>query len=264
MLTLFDISLAIARLVASDRMTNGAATAGTTTSLTDTVNLTQPNAYYDKGILWMRSGNHVGKVLAVTSHISNKLSFATPGTAIVAGELYSVVQNVYPYEQIKAAIMDALWETHIESTDTTLEGDGETLEFTIPSGVWDIKKVFFTDPDDTTRKPISTHWKEVYVGSTRKLKFDYGYAPIDGYTINLVYRDQHADLTTYSSEINSDIDTMWLQYKAAENLLMWAVGKYGNQAEYRIEERLNRVLEKLKRLSPRRGGPNVIIHTAGG
>lgn len=263
MLTLYDISLAVARIVTPENMTDGDATAGTTTSLTDTVNLLQPNEYYNKGILWIHSGTHARKILSVTGHYSNKLTFATPGTAIQAGDRYTVARDIYPYQRIKSAINTVLQETHIEAKDSTLEGDGETLSFTLPDGVWDVKRVYFTDPGNPTEEKISTHWKEQYTGTTRKLKFDYGCQPNDGYTINVIYRDQHPELTTYSSEINAEINTEWLKYKSAESLLLWAVGKYQTQSEYRVEERMNMVLERLKRMSARMGGPDVIVKTAG-
>lgn len=262
MLTLADISLSVARIVTPENITSGAATTGATTSLTDTVNLTQQNSYFDKGILWIRSGTHSGKVLLVTSHLSNKLSFAvlSPATAIAAGDLYAVARPIYPYEQIKSAIMQALDDTHVEGEDATLIGDGETLEFNLPSGVWDVKRVRIEHATEADDFSISTHWKE----QSGKIKFDYGYAPDDDYLIRLYYRDQHPALTTYSSEIDSEINTNWLKYKAAEYLLLWGMGVYKGATEYRIEERINKVMMELKRLTPRRGSPDVIVHTAGG
>lgn len=262
MYTLSEISLAVARIVMPDQMVDGEATAGSVSSLTDTANLTQPNEYFKGGILWLHSGAHAGEVYAVASHAVNKLNFTAVTGAIAAGDRYTVARDIYTYQKIKAAINTALTKTHIESTDTSLEGDGETLAFTLPSGVWDVKRVFFTDPDRLQEQLESTHWEEKYIGTARKLLFDRGYAPKDGYTINVVYRDQHPALTTYSSEINSDIDIEWLKYKAAEDLLLFGMGAYGSRVEFRIEERMNIVMEHLKRLRPR--GTDIIIHTAGG
>ncbi len=263
MLTLADISLAALRIVNPENIATGSATAGTTTSLTDTDNLTQPQQHFDRGILWIRSGTHIGKVLMVTGHSAAKLTFAALGSAISAGDRYAVARNLYPWQQIRNAIMDALWETHIESTDETLIGDGTTLEFTLPSGAWDVKRVVIKHPTDTSGlyDSISNHWRE----TNGKLKFDYGYAPDDDYKIAVTYRDQHAELTNATDEVNGEINYDWLKYKTAEYLLNWAMGKYGAQAEYRIEERMNMVMEKLKKLSPRiNTAPDIRIRNAGG
>jgi len=162
--------------------------------------------------------------------------------------------------RVISAINEALDETRVEAEDATLTGDGTTLHFALPSGVYDVKRVHIEDPDDATYKPISSHWKEQ--GGT--LKFDYGFAPDDGWTIRVVYKAAHPELTAYSSAISAEIDSDWLKYKAAEKLLLWGLGEYGANVEYRIEERMNLVLEKLKLLSSRRWSPDVIFHSGGG
>ena len=259
MLTLADISLAVARIVTPENIISGTATAGATTSLTDTVNLTTETARFDKGILWIQSGANSGKVLTVTGNPANKLEFATQTDAIAIGDRYSVARPIYPYNQIKAAIMQALDDTFVEGEDASLTGDGETLEFNLPSGVWDVLKVRIESTAHPEGNYFSAHWRE----QSGKIKFDYGYAPEDDYSIRLYFRDQHPELTAATSEIDSEIDTNWLKYKAAENLLLWGMGIYKGAAEYRIEERMNLVLARMKMLSPRRGGPVVIMRSPG-
>lgn len=260
MLTLADITLAVARIVNPENIVTGSATAGTTTSLTDTSNLTQDQAYFDKGTLWILSGTHAGKVLTVTGHNGNKLSFAALGSAISAGDRFAVLRAAYPWQQLKAAISTVLNDeaAYIDSENSALEGDGETLEFNLPSGVFSVKEVWIEDPSDNRNNYKAAHWKE----KNGKLRFDFGYPPDDGWTIRIIYRDQHAELTTYSDEINSGIDTAWLKYAAAKALLDWGMGKYGAQAEYRIEERMGFVMEKLKYLRARE--PEIIIKTSEG
>lgn len=257
MLTLADISLAVTRIVTPENIISGTATAGTITSLTDTVNLTTPTAYFDKGILWMQSGTNSGKVLTVTGNPSNKLNFAALTDAIAAGDRYSVARPIYPYNQIVSAIHQALDETYVEGENATLTGDGTTLEFNLPTGVWDVKKVRIENAAYPENCYFSNHWKE----QSGKIKFDYGYPPDDDYSIRLYFRDQHPQLTAATSEIDSEIDTNWLKYKAAEYLLNWGMGVYKAAAEYRIEERMNLVLAQQKKLTARRGGPDLIIRT---
>jgi hypothetical protein len=64
-------------------------------------------------------------VYQVTGHIGNKLNFATVTGAIATGVRYAVTQNIYPYQQIKNAVMSALSDTHIDATDETLMATGK-------------------------------------------------------------------------------------------------------------------------------------------
>lgn len=262
MLTLSDITRQVARLVLPDMIATGSATAGATTSLTDTVYLTQPDAYFDKGTLWITSGTYDGQVLRVTGHRSNALTFSpTLAGAISAGNRYTVARAIYPYEQIKQAVMTALDDTYVEAEDATLTGDGTTLTFTLPTGVYDVKAVWIENPGNTSGNDNykSSHWRE----RNGSLRFDYGYPPEDDWLIRVIYRARHADLVDYDDEVDGQIRQEWLRYAAARYLLDWGMGIYKAQAEYRIEERMNLVLEKLKELKPRNDAPDIRETTAG-
>lgn len=255
MTTVADIALKVAREVTD--VVDGVATAGATTSLTDTNTLIQSNQYWDRGTLFIKSGTHAGKVLAITGHALNALTFSALGSAIAAGDRYSVIRGIYPWQNIMTAIMQAMDGTHVTGEDYSLTGDGETLDFTLPAGVYDIKRVLFKR--DNMEWLASNHWAEI----NGKLRFDYGYAPVDGDKIHIFYKGQHADLSLYSDEISNEINVEWLKYKAAEQLLWWGVSMYGSLQEYRIEERMNKVMNALKNKRPRYDGPDIIVHTAG-
>lgn len=258
MTTVADITLKVAEQVTD--VLYGVATAGAVTSLTDTVNLTQNNQYWDKGTLWIRTGTHAGKVLAVTGFIGSKLSFASLGaTPIAAGDEYAVIRAYYPWLQLVSAVRQALEATHVTGEDATLIGDGETLTFTLPNGVYDVKRVEFERPSVLGYEPISHHWREV----NGELKFDYGYAPVDDDIIHIFYKKLHATLTAYSTTISNEIDVEWLKYKAAANLLMWGAGQYGKNPEHLIEERMNMALTALRGKMARRDEPEIILNTAG-
>jgi hypothetical protein len=80
--------------------------------------------------------------------------------------------------------------------------------------------------------------------------------------INIVYRAVHPDLALYSDTISNEINLEWLKYKAAEQLLWWGIGMYGQAQEYRIEERMNKILTALKGKAPRRDAPDIMVNTA--
>lgn len=371
MTTVYDISLKVAKEVTD--VLEGVATQGATTYLKDTNNLTQRNSYFDRGSLWIKSGTHASKVLPITGHLPNKLTFAalasalcvqqvetatvvgsvtgdgnatviitaanmpnspktlsvavlnldnaaavatkiraamnadadvtgvftvggtgadisltsivalandttlsisidngsctgltaaptsTNTTAGVAGPRYAVIRSTYPWSVIVSKIQDALDETYVTGEDYSLVGDGTTLEFTLPTGVKDVK---YVEIEDTSipRRSISTHCRE----RLGKLRFDYGYAPEDDYVIHVFYKKTHDELTAYSTTISDEIDLEWLRYKAAEQLLWWAHNEYKGNPELGIDERMTKVVNALKGRYPRRDGPDFVIHTAGG
>lgn len=374
MTTVFDISLQAIKQV-TDWM-GGVATDGAANYLKDVTLLTQQNQYWDKGIVWIQSGTHSGKVVKVIGHANNKLTFypltsvpcvqqvetatvvgtidpagagnatvivtaagmvnspktlsvavanndtasqvatkirtalnadtdvtnfftvggsnaditlttkiavandttlnmsiangtctgltAAPTsantTAGVAGPRYTVVRKWYPWEQIVACIQSVLDETHVEGEDESLIGDGTTLEFTLPAGVYDIKRVEFERPGVTGYQPPSTHWEE----RNGKLVFPYGYAPVDDDIIHVFYRKPHDAVSLYSDTIHQDLNRDWLALATARELLYWGAAAYGKDPQFMIEERLNKVLAMLKGKQPRISGPDVMMQTAGG
>lgn len=184
---------------------------------------------------------------------------AAQTTAGVAGPRYTVVRGAYPWEQILGAMMSALDETYVEDDDGTLEGDGETLEFTLPVGVSDIKRVEYVRDGYEDRLKCN-HWQEV----GGKLRFDYGHAPYDGDAIHVISRITHPEISAYSTAINDEINPDWLALATARELLFWGASIYQKDAAYMIEERLNKVLAALKGRHPRREGADIMIKTAGG
>jgi hypothetical protein len=180
-------------------------------------------------------------------------------TAGVAGPRYSVVRGAYPWVQMLTCMNMALDETYIEADDGTLEGDGLTLEFTLPADVYDFKRVEFERSGYQDRLKC-THVKE----RGGKLVFDYGHAPRDNDIIHIIYRTPHGQIGAYSDEINTEINRDWLVLSTARELLYWGAAQYGKKQEYMIEERLNKVLAMLKGKQPRVGGTDFTIKTAGG
>jgi hypothetical protein len=265
--TLLDVSLKVAREV--EEVIEGAATSGSITTLADTTLLANfPDDHFNKGILWIRSGTQANKILAITDFATTTglCTFASLGgvNTIAAADRYAIARASYPWDQIVSAIERALASTWVTGLDSTLTGatggDGTTLEFTLPTGVYDVKRVELQDSSDaTSEKRVSTHWRETHNG---KLRFDYGYSPYDGDTIHIYYRDQHPDLTAYTVTISNEINVEWLKWASAQELLWWGVSQYGSQVEYRIEERMNKVIAMLKGKTPRRS-PDIILHSGG-
>lgn len=251
MTTLAEITLRVARLITD--VIEGYATDGTDTSLTDTDNLTQINQYFKQGTVWMLSGANAGKVLKIKTYATNRVTFGvTLDDAIAADDRYAIAKGVYPYQRIVGAIRDALLETYVikeavSDPPVDITGDGETLVFTLPEGASQVVAVELEHPD-THHKYPSHHWTE----REGSLIFDTGIPPFKDWIIHPYTRQDHPELIADDDEIDPEISIEWLRWKAAEYALYWAVEAYGPVAEYRVEERLNRVLAKSKGLLSRK------------
>ena len=244
MTTLADMTLRVAREISE--IMNGTATTGAATSITDTVNLIQQNQYWAKGTVWIRSGTHVGKTAVIDGFSANQITFPT-FTTTVGTCRYVVATARFPYRQLEQAINAALDEVRVWAEDTSLEGDGSTLEFSVPAGITDIKEIEFTTAGTVpAEKTPSHHWK-IRDG---KIRFDYGYPPYDGDTIHLWYETYHDELTTYSDTVDDNVDQEWLKWKACEHALYWGIKTYQDAKEYRLEELMNKVIERQKGLRP--------------
>ena len=255
MTTLAEMTLKVAREITE--VLYGTATTGAATSITDTANLTQQKAYWDKGSVWILSETHSGKTAIVTGFSNNKLTFATFGTSVETCR-YAVARATFPYRQLAQAINAALDEVRVLAEDTTLTGDGETLEFPLPAGVTNIEHIEFTRYGSSPAEKSPSHHWHVRGGD---IKWDYGYAPCDGDTIHIWHRTYHDELTTYSDTLNERVNEEWVKWKACEHALYWGVKTYQDAKEYRLEELMNKVIERQKGLLPQ---PIAIkIRTAG-
>lgn len=244
MTTLAEITQRVAREITEVLL--GTATTGAATSITDTVNLTQQNQYWDRGTVWILSGAHQGKTAVISGYSANKITFPT-FTTTVGTCRYAVARHIFPWHVLVQSVNAALDEIRVTEQDATLEGDGETLEFSLPAGVTNVERIEVEEAGYTPAKPYpSHHWKE----QGGKIRFDYGYAPADGDAIRLYYKTYHDELTIYSDTIHEDINEEWLKWKACEHALYWGIKTYQDAREYRLEELMNKALERQKGLLP--------------
>lgn len=180
-------------------------------------------------------------------------------TAGVAGPRYAVCSGAFPMEQMFAAMQTALDETWVTGEDTSLTGDGETLRFTLPAGVTDVKEIWF-ERASMNEMGIMSHWDVDH--TTGEIVFQFGFPPKEDDVLHLYYRKPHDEIVDYGVEISPEIDRGWLAFAAARELLWWARGMYGEKQSMMIDDRLNKVMGMLKGKFPRR--PFVMVKGAGG
>ena len=256
MMNLFEITRQVAQFCLPHMI--GEATDGTTTSLTDTTRLRQPASTWT-GTLWMLSGDHAGKFFGITSFASGKVVISeTLATPIAVGDRYLVTGPAVPFEMIRGAVNQALETFQVEATDTSLEGDGTTLQFARPSGVEriiDIKAQGQAASD--VQRFSRNHWRE----EAGYIWFSNLHPPRDGYTLTITHISPHAELVDYDDEINYAVRSSWLKWTACFNLLTTMYTIYGDDSKYRIPTLLEISMKNREGQRPRIR-PIVIVRTA--
>jgi hypothetical protein len=254
MTTLAELALQVAQEVTD--VTQGIATGGSATTLADSVLLARkPDDYYKEGRLWIKSLVFAGRTYRISASTQAGGVVTMPSalaSAILVDTRYAVARSAFPWDQIVAAIQRALDSTWITVKTSAVLGDGTTLEFVLPAGVRDVLRVEYANGGK------AEHWQEIVNGT---LRFETGFAPASG-AFPIYYRGQHPILVLDTDTISGEIDPVWLKYKAAQELLWWGVSIYGSQVEYRIEERMNKVMAGLKNKSPH-DMPFVRVRVAG-
>jgi hypothetical protein len=260
MTTLADMTLILAEAVS--KPVRGAATAGATTSLTDTAILVQPAGFFDRGSLWILSGTYLGATRQVSGYSENKLTWITAlGGAIVAGVRYAVVDPDFPYAEMVKAINNALEEIGpVLATDVTTAVDSTKATYTLPTGVSQIRRVRIFDTGDDTTGYDSNHYSE----EAGKLAFDPGWQPTTtGWYIKLYYALPHPYISADADVINWGVDIERLKWVSAVHLLRWGLRQYGDD-ERKIPQFLQDAMQRADALVRRsnKGLPNVMVHTA--
>jgi hypothetical protein len=208
--TLVDAMLETARVMGVVR--EGAATGGSTTTLIDT-QLDEPAGYYTKGTVWALSGLNDGLCDVIKTFSENTITLTSTLTAVIASGIeYAVATAEYPKHKIKQAVLSALRLAPVLKTDDTLVVIANTEEYTLPTGVVNIKRVEVATSNAAPYGFIINHfWKEW----NGKLVFDSGKEPTaSGYIIRLWYEAVHGEIAETGS-ISTSIDQNWLKWAAA-------------------------------------------------
>jgi hypothetical protein len=259
--TLANMTLILAETIA--KVIHGSATAvGTTTTLKDTANLTQPNSMFDKGSLWLLSGTYIGTTRQISAFSENQLTWTTAyGGNIASGTLFAVVDPDFPYVEFVKAINNALEEIGpVLATDITTAVDATKCIYTLPTGVSLVKRVRVFDTTDDTTGYDSNHWSE----EAGKLVFDPGWQPTTtGWYLKLYYATPHPYIAADADVVNWGVDIERLKWVSAVHLLRWGMRQYGDD-ERKIPQFLQDAMQRADALVRRvnKGFPQVMVHAA--
>ncbi len=215
--TLSNACLELAKVLGGVRI--GEATVESANTLVDTKRL-ESSEYWSDGVLWVLSGTDIGKMFGITSFgdgtftIDGSLTIPTPPPEDPEVVKYACSPPRFTKEILIVSINKALFDLGgIVQTDTSLTVTENTLEYTLPDSVYNVKKVFVAGIDDEPYNfEENFYWSEI----NGKLVFDVGKQPMSaGKKIKLIYVAPHADLLVYNSEVNSAVDMRWLIWASA-------------------------------------------------
>lgn len=246
--TLFDCTYQLA--VALGAIAEGTATGGSTTTLVDTVELTQDDDFWNGGTVWVTydaggaGAAPQGEYSVVTDFAASSDTATLRSTltaAIAAGDRYAIARTRFPLGILIQKINEALVGVKIEKVDisTITVADGQT-EYSLPSDVLELKEVWISSNDDTD----DNRWERIYdfhvlksaTGTANKVAFGRQFSTDT--VVRLVYTAYHATLVTAANKLDDSIHINRVVYNAAVGCLLWRKAKVG-ESDSTVNELLN-------------------------
>ena len=215
------------------------ATGGGTTTLIDTVILTEADDHWNKGTVWILK-DYAGLLgapegqYAVISNFDNGTNTATIGTvttAVASGDTYAIADRKYTLGDLITAINRAIRDIgYIPVTDTTtIDTAAAQTEYSLPIAAnHDLITVEIetniSDSDDNQWVPIGFDIQHTAVGTADLLVFRR--QPPYPRDVKLVYMSPHVKLVDYDDKLSESIPYERVIYRAAANAMRHYQLKY--------------------------------------
>ena len=207
------------------------ATGGSTTTLIDTVILTEADDHWNKGTVWILKDSAGASALpegqyAVISDFDNGTNTATIGTitAVASGDTYAITDRKYTLGDLITAINRAIRDIgYIPVTDTTtIDTATAQTEYSLPIAAnHDLRTVEIetniSDSDDNQFVPIGFDIQYTAVGTADLLVFRR--QPPYPRDVKLVYMSPHVKLVDYDDKLSESVPYERVIYRAAANAM---------------------------------------------
>lgn len=249
MATLIEAALRVAKRVNSE-VYYGTATGGSTTTLVDSLNAEQAG-FYDNGIMWLLTGSNPGEWVDILSFGNGTFTFKSAvSPTIAAGDKYAVMPDDWARKDLRSAINEACKNvSKIYTSDATLVVVANQEEYTLPTGVSDVRRVEVAEnPTSPYGYLVNAGWRE----RSGKLEFYGNYIPDQaaGNKIRVWYAAEHPDLDD-TTTLYWDIDD--IQWSAVLYMLQQNYIKKGNDDSWvkdlleKAESENDKAMRRLKR-----------------
>jgi hypothetical protein len=245
MSTLFETMLSTLRLLGGLR--SGAATAGSTTSLTDTTHRLEIADYWNGGTIWITSADEAapeGEFSLINDFASGVFTFAALTAAVQAGDLYAASPGHFPYDVLMDAVNLAISQYRYPFIDTTLSVVADQTEYDLPAGVkqghlLEVHVQNNVDSNDNRWRQVGEWWLQETAGG-QVLIVPSGLTV--GRTLRLTYDKVHDTFDAGSDEVYEVLEPKFVIYRAAEFMLLQQMYD-GDEWPY-LEERMNYFMAK--------------------
>lgn len=246
MTTLFDLMISTLRLLGGLR--SGLATAGNTTSLTDTALRKEAADYWNGGTVWLLDTTDgqapKGEFSLITDFASGVLTFNALAAAVGAGDRYAVSVAHWPQDILMDAVNLAIAQYRVPRMDTSLTVVADQTEYTLPAGVKHgrVKEVYVqgnVDADDNRWRKVGEWWTWD-TGSGQKITIPPGLTA--GRTLRIDHERVHEDFDDGDDELYEILEPKHIIFRAAEFMLLQQMYD-GDEWPY-LAERMNYFVAK--------------------
>jgi hypothetical protein len=254
MANLFDLTYQLA--VSLGVVNEGTATGGSTTTLIDTVELTQADDFWNLGTVWVTydaagaGAAPQGEYSVISDFTASSDTVALRSTltaAIAAGDRYAIGRPRYPLSLLTSRINEVLRQIPIQKDDiTTVTIAAEQTEYSLPADVWDLKEVWVQSNDDTN----DNRWEKLYDWRVKKSAtgtaniLELGRQWDTDYELKLAYLTDHQVLRASTDKLDTTIHVNRVVYNAVVGCLLWRKAKIGQ-----LDENENQLLNYFQSLA---------------
>ena len=281
---LYSLTLACARELGILR--ESTATGGSTSTLIDTVALTQADDYWNLGCVWITydaggaGAAPQGQYSVITDFTTSNDTMALKTTltaAVASGDRYAACRvaegGVDWLNQMISKINSALLDIGpVPQTDiTTITAATDQTEYTMSVAMGrDLREVWVANDTDTN----DYQWTKIHnwrvqqhstAGTADTLILPY--QPSTSYAIKVIYLALHPALAIYTDKLSDHVPMERVVYPAVRELYRWRKAQTGwdkwNDEITRWEQRADAIKMNRSMRLPARTGKLMIVHSDG-
>lgn len=217
MATLFDVSLDLARHA------RGVKRYKISQVSADGLTLYSPSMHnisgeYGNGTVWITKGENAGKFCRIKRAKEQSVTLEDDSPTVEVGDVVMICPWIdFDLDDLIEAINSVLYRYPILAVDTSLTWDSNTMDYEIPEGVSDIRRVQIANTMGNGTYTISHCWTEDKDGHLRFHTSQGLYN--QGGEMQIYYRKMHGELYEATDELDPIVDLTYLRNMAF--LYLW-------------------------------------------